>query len=197
MTLALSADDAALAALREALGPGDVVRLGIDGAFAADLAIDGDPAAPGDVEVLVAEGVRVRLDAASASRADGVRIAFDAGAGAFRVDNPNAPPRVRALGVADYQAMRARGEAHVLYDVRTEAEMRIARIEGAKPFDAPALLALEDLDRETTLVFQCHHGIRSRAAAERAVSLGFRRVFNLEGGIDAWSLRVDPEVPRY
>jgi monothiol glutaredoxin len=39
--------------------------------------------------------------------------------------------------------------------------------------------------------------VRSRAAAEHLVTMGFRDVHNLEGGIDAWSLRIDPAVPRY
>ena len=55
----------------------------------------------------------------------------------------------------------------------------------------------EDLDRETPLVFFCHHGNRSRNAAEQFVKDGWKRVFNLEGGIDAWSQDVDPKVPRY
>ena len=53
------------------------------------------------------------------------------------------------------------------------------------------------LDRDTTLVFQCHHGIRSQAAAEYCVEKGFRNVYNVVGGIDAWSLTVDRSVPRY
>jgi monothiol glutaredoxin len=39
--------------------------------------------------------------------------------------------------------------------------------------------------------------MRSRAAAERFLAEGFRKVYNLEGGIDAWSQAVDPKVPRY
>jgi monothiol glutaredoxin len=41
------------------------------------------------------------------------------------------------------------------------------------------------LDRDTPIVFQCHHGIRSQSAAEYFLSHGFRRVFNLSGGIQA------------
>ena len=53
------------------------------------------------------------------------------------------------------------------------------------------------LDRATPLVFQCHRGIRSQSAAEYCQGLGFENLFNLRGGIDAWSLLVDPSVPRY
>ena len=47
------------------------------------------------------------------------------------------------------------------------------------------------------MVFQCHHGVRSQAAAEYFQREGFRNLCNLEGGIDAWSTLVDPSVPRY
>jgi monothiol glutaredoxin len=46
-------------------------------------------------------------------------------------------------------------------------------------------------------VFQCHHGGRSRAAAERFLAEGYKRVYNLEGGIDAWSQQIDPSIARY
>jgi len=47
------------------------------------------------------------------------------------------------------------------------------------------------------LVFHCHHGRGARRAAQHYIELGFSNVFNLEGGIDAWSLQVDPNLPRY
>jgi len=46
-------------------------------------------------------------------------------------------------------------------------------------------------------VFQCHHGIRSQDAAEYFAQAGFTNLYNLRGGIDAWSMLVDPSVPRY
>jgi monothiol glutaredoxin len=53
------------------------------------------------------------------------------------------------------------------------------------------------MDRGTTLVFICHHGIRSKTAAEQFLAQGFKNVFNVEGGMEAWSRDVDPDVPRY
>ncbi|QEH34389.1 molybdopterin biosynthesis protein MoeB [Aquisphaera giovannonii] len=47
------------------------------------------------------------------------------------------------------------------------------------------------------LVVYCHHGVRSMAVAEWLVARGVRGVQNLRGGIDAWSLEADPQVPRY
>ena len=51
--------------------------------------------------------------------------------------------------------------------------------------------------KETPLVVHCHHGGRSEKAARWLLGRGFSRVENLEGGIEAWSLTVDPKVPRY
>ena len=49
----------------------------------------------------------------------------------------------------------------------------------------------------TAIALHCHHGVRSRAAAEQLLREGFTNVYNLEGGIEAWSREVDPSVPRY
>jgi rhodanese-related sulfurtransferase len=57
--------------------------------------------------------------------------------------------------------------------------------------------AIEDLPKDATIVMVCHHGIRSMQAASQLVERGYRKVYNLEGGIDAWSVQVDSSVPRY
>ena len=53
------------------------------------------------------------------------------------------------------------------------------------------------MPKDRPLAFLCHHGNSSRQAAEHFRGLGFRQLFNVEGGIDAWSQRIDPSVPRY
>lgn len=139
------------------------------------------------------------LDSTSARRAEGLRIDFvDAkGGGGFVLDNPNEPPRVRSLSVEQLAAMRERGDAFVLLDVRTPEERRTASISFARPLDEAGRALLDDLEPDTRVVFVCHHGVRSRAAAEHAIRAGLRNVWNLEGGIAAWSQRVDPSVPQY
>ena len=56
---------------------------------------------------------------------------------------------------------------------------------------------VESLPRDTPLVFHCHHGSRSARAAQVFVDMGFTEVYNVTGGIEAWSARIDPQVPRY
>lgn len=82
-------------------------------------------------------------------------------------------------------------------DVRTEQEYAIAKIDGARLLDQAYHDELLAMDPETPMVFSCHHGIRSQQAAEYFRQHGFRNLSNLVGGIDAWSVGVDPSVPRY
>jgi monothiol glutaredoxin len=104
---------------------------------------------------------------------------------------------IQQLSAPELKAMIDRGEAFELVDVRTEWERQTAQIGGSRLLDQAYHDHLLTLDKATTLVFQCHHGIRSQAAADYFAGLGFERLFNLRGGIDAWSQLVDPSVPRY
>ena len=58
------------------------------------------------------------------------------------------------------------------------------------------IAALEALPKDTPLAFLCHHGGRSAQAAEHFRQLGFGEIYNVVGGIDAWS-DADPAVPKY
>ena len=111
--------------------------------------------------------------------------------------NPTEPPPIRQVSAPDLAALLESGPAVVLVDVRTEEERAIATIEGSRLLDQAYHDALLQLHRDALIVFQCHHGIRSQRAAEYFQHLGFRNLCNLQGGIDAWSLLVDPSVPRY
>jgi len=86
----------------------------------------------------------------------------------------------------------------VLLDVREHVELELAAVRGALHIpmrEVPARLA--ELDRDGPIVVMCHAGGRSRRVAEYLQSNGFEKVFNLKGGIDAWSTEIDPQVPRY
>jgi monothiol glutaredoxin len=194
---AVTLTDAAREAFRAALADaGDFVRLEVDARYAHDLSVG--PREAGDVEV-AANGLVILMARDSAARADGVTIDYVEGPGGagFKIDNPGAPASVRVLTATELKAWRDAGRAFELFDVRTDAERAIARIDGARHLDDAARAAALELDRATTMVFHCHHGMRSRAAAEYFVSQGFRNVYNLTGGIDAWSRQVDSKVPLY
>lgn len=149
--------------------------------------------------VVESNGVELLLDRASAQRANGTTIDYvttDQGA-AFKIDNPNEPPRVRQMSPRELSERMKRGDALTLFDVRTPQEREMASIAGSTFFDREGQKRLVSLPKDTLLVFHCHHGPRSQQAAELALSHGFRNVHNLAGGIDAWAIEVDPNVPRY
>lgn len=176
---------------------GAVLRFKVSAGFGYDLYFA--DAEPDDVVVTLAEGLTLHLDPASAHRADQTRIDYVTGSagGGFAISNPREPAKVRQLSPAQLKAMMDEGRCLQLVDVRTEHEWELARIEGARLLDPAFEHALLAMDRGTALVFQCHHGVRSLAAAEHFVHHGFREVYNLQGGIDAWSKTVDARVPRY
>ncbi len=187
--------EAARKALAQAAqGQQGVLRLGVSSRFEHELALDEKRS--GDFEV-DAGGVTVLVDRMSAKRADGVTIDYSSeGGGGFRIDNPNEPARVRPLRPADLKRMLDAGEKPWLIDVRTEREHAIARIEGGRLIEEVEQ-ELEALERDALLVFYCHHGSRSQNAAEQYLREGYKRVYNLEGGIDAWARGIDPDIPRY
>jgi rhodanese-related sulfurtransferase len=92
-----------------------------------------------------------------------------------------------------------RGDRFRLIDVREPQEHAIARIEGAELLPlSQASEWVETLPADHEIVFFCHHGSRSaQIASYLAQRRGFTNVANMLGGINEWSLRVDPKVPRY
>lgn len=85
-----------------------------------------------------------------------------------------------------------------IVDVREPYEHAICRIDGSLLVPMRQIpQRLDELDREALTVVHCHHGPRSGQVVGFLRQQGFDRVTNLGGGIDAWSLRIDPAVPRY
>ena len=101
----------------------------------------------------------------------------------------------------DIQRRIDAGEPLLLIDVREPEEYAITRIEGATLIpmrEIPASLQqLEAKAGEATLIVFCHHGVRSLNVAHWLREQGVPACQSMAGGIDAWSLTVDPSVPRY
>lgn len=136
----------------------------------------------------------------------GVAPAASAAADAAQGASPDAAADAATPGAVAIGALAPReladrirrGDALEIVDVREPHEWEVARIEGARLVPLRTLArALDALPRDRDLVLQCHHGVRSRMAAELLREHGFTRLWNLTGGIDRWSLEVDPTVPRY
>jgi rhodanese-related sulfurtransferase len=86
----------------------------------------------------------------------------------------------------------------LLLDVREPNEYAYAHIEGSQLIPLRQLPEhLQELNPEQDTVILCHHGMRSQQACLFLEQYGFTRLFNLQGGIDAWSVACDPSVSRY
>jgi monothiol glutaredoxin len=196
----ITISDAAASALKEALaaegGPGDFIHLAVDPSFQHNL--DLGPRRQGAIEV-TSNGITLMIEPMSARLANGVSIDFvEEGLNkGFKIDNPNRPREVVQISPAELKAKLDAGEIKELIDVRTPQERQTAHIEGSKLLDDATMEYLSELDPSTPIAFHCHHGTRSMAAAEHFRERGFRSLYNMRGGIDAWSTDVDSAIPRY
>ncbi len=101
------------------------------------------------------------------------------------------------LQVEELAELRSQGRELTLLDVRTPQEHAICRLEGSRLIPIQALgERWRELDPAAEIVVYCHTGVRSAHATAFLRSHGLE-ARNLAGGINAWSLRVDPAVPRY
>ncbi len=106
--------------------------------------------------------------------------------------------RIPEIEPSELKARRDRGENPNVLDVREPGEIAIAPFPGAVHIpmgDIPARIA--ELEPAAEWIVVCHHGVRSAQVAAYLAHVGFARVINLSGGIDAWSQDVDAGVPRY
>jgi rhodanese-related sulfurtransferase len=104
---------------------------------------------------------------------------------------------MRIIDVHDLQQRLSEGEI-LLLDVRGDDEFSYAAIAGSVHIPLPELpRRVEELNPERPIAVLCHHGMRSEMAARWLEQNGFTDVSNVAGGIDAWSMHVDPAVPRY
>ncbi len=96
------------------------------------------------------------------------------------------------------QALLSEHPDTVLLDIREEEEVAFNHIPGYTHIPMNLIpLRQNELPDDRPIVLYCHHGIRSQHAALYLANAGFEQLYNLKGGIDAWSLEVDPNVPRY
>jgi monothiol glutaredoxin len=194
---AITITPAAAEAIRNAMGETDdeKLHLSIDGSFHAQFFLK--PSSGHEV-VASSQGIEVLMDVASAQRAKGLEIDWveNVQGGGLAIRNPNAPAPIRPITVRDLKAALD-ANAVTVVDVRPPVDRAKAPFPRAKAIDPAVIAELEALPKDTPLAFLCHHGNSSRSAAEHFRQLGFTKVFNVDGGIDAWSREIDPSVPVY
>jgi rhodanese-related sulfurtransferase len=102
------------------------------------------------------------------------------------------------ISAMEAQALLNQKQARLI-DVREPWELATTHVEGcvAMPMGEVPARAHQELDPEERLVVMCHHGVRSMNVTVWLRQQGFEQVQSLRGGIDAWSVEVDPAVARY
>jgi len=195
---AITITDAAAQSIRGAMAdaePGLALHLAIDPRYHAQFHL----AEPADGTIRSeSNGIAIHMDLASARRARGIRIDWvttPQGEG-LAIDNPNAPEPVKSMSVRELKTRLDSG-AITLVDVRPPEERAQAAIRTEFLTFDDGVETLNELPKDTALAFVCHTGGRSARAAEHFRSLGFRNVYNIDGGIDAWAREIDATVPRY
>ncbi|TCV92323.1 monothiol glutaredoxin [Luteibacter rhizovicinus] len=193
ITITDKAADAIRSGMASAQGMSLHLEIGPDHSAGFQLAAAGDH----DI-VVVANDIEVHFDPGSAARAKGVVIDWVStvqGEG-LSLKFPGAVD-IHSLSVEE---LKTRLDANdiVLVDVRpSHARAMAAPLPQARILEEEGYEALATLPKDTAIAFICHHGVSSRAAAERFAAHGFTQLYNVEGGMDAWSVKIDPTVPRY
>ena len=102
------------------------------------------------------------------------------------------------ISASEAATLLKQGKAR-LVDVREPWEFSTAHIEGSllMPMGDVPGRAHQELDPDERLVVICHLGVRSMNVAVWLRNQGYEQVQSLRGGIEAWSMQVDPAVPRY
>lgn len=107
---------------------------------------------------------------------------------------------IQEIGPLELKERLDRGDEVVLVDVREPFERAIADLpeHGQRPIPVKLIPVLgRDLDPDIDTVVYCRAGPRSSWATERLMEMGFRRVFNLKGGVLGWKAQVDPSIQAY
>lgn len=105
---------------------------------------------------------------------------------------------VRELDVEELARWGETDRSFTLLDVRRDDELEQAAVSGALHIPMHEVQRrIGEVPRDKPLVVMCHYGDRSWRVARFLLTDGFQEVYNLEGGIDAYSLRVDSSIPRY
>lgn len=101
------------------------------------------------------------------------------------------------ISVEEARRLLASAEPPQLVDCRQPEEWDLVHLPGAHLAPLPEILEhVAELDPARPVLVYCHHGIRSINGAVLLEQAGFVTM-SMRGGIDAWSLRIDPTLPRY
>ncbi|OGT46885.1 MAG: hypothetical protein A3E83_09005 [Gammaproteobacteria bacterium RIFCSPHIGHO2_12_FULL_41_20] len=101
------------------------------------------------------------------------------------------------ISVQELAALQKSGKDLLILDVRNPDEYAICNIGGLLIPANEVSARLQELNPDKHTIIHCHGGGRSRRVTEFLINHGFKRVFNLKGGITAWAKEIDPTMPTY
>ena len=96
------------------------------------------------------------------------------------------------------QRLTRPGDRPVLLDVREGWEVNICALPDALHIPMGQVAArIQELNPQQEMVVVCHHGVRSQHVADFLASRGFNKLYNLQGGVNAWAREIDPAMRTY
>ena len=101
------------------------------------------------------------------------------------------------ISVQELAALRNAKTDFLLLDVRNPNEYEICHLDGKLIPLGELAARLHELNQDQHIIVHCHAGGRSRRATEFMIQQGFKKVFNLRGGITAWANEIDPTMRKY
>lgn len=105
---------------------------------------------------------------------------------------------VHEITVHDLKTKRDAGASIILLDVREPDEVSLVALPGSVHIPMGEVPGrLHELDPDKEIIVYCHHGVRSLRVAQFLAQRDFENVASLAGGIDAWAIAIEPEMPRY
>jgi len=163
----------------------NVLMLSIDSQFNTRFSIE----EPKGYEVVSEiDDIKIYMDIGTVKRADGIEIDWvdDLNGAGLVIKNPNEPKPVKQITVQDLQKGMESNQYQYIYDVRSETDFLNNSIPGSKRLDKQNMQIIEELAKDTPLVFVCHVGNTSQGACEFYRKKGYTNVNNLVGGISSW-----------
>jgi len=108
------------------------------------------------------------------------------------------PTSIEEITALEVQRLIQNETDLAVLDVREAWERKFGSLPGSIVLDSSLLESIKtSWPKPRTIILYCHFGVRSKDAAHFLANEGFLQIYVLKGGIDAWSVQVDPTLPRY
>ena len=105
--------------------------------------------------------------------------------------------QIQSISVQELAKMRKEKIPHQLIDVRESYEFDFCNIEGHLIPLGEIEYRSDEINKNEKVILQCRSGQRSETAIAILEQKGFTNLFNLRGGILAWSDEIDHKIPKY